>query len=281
MKSGLSKKCKKPLDKSPKMCYNSTIKGKELTFLKIDHRRHYVLVIDTETANTIDNDGVLDMSNVLVYDCGWAVVDTKGNVYLERSFVNTDIFQCYDLMNSAYYAQKIPIYLADLAYGTRIPATTYEIRKQMLADIADFGITEVVAHNARFDVNALNSTLRWQTKSKFRNWLPFGIEVWDTMKMARSVIHKMPTYRKFCEKHGLMTANGRLSTTAENLYKFISNNVEFSESHTGLEDVRIEREIMWHCFRQHKPMEKVLYARSDTLPPTELQKKIMFLIKNP
>ena len=49
---------------------------------KIDYRRHYVLVLDTETANTIvQEDGKMDMSNVLMYDCGWSVVDTKGNVY--------------------------------------------------------------------------------------------------------------------------------------------------------------------------------------------------------
>ena len=250
--------------------------------MKIDHRHHYVLVLDTETANTISDDsGKLDMTNVLVYDCGWAIVDTKGRVYLERSFVNTDIFQLDQLMNSAYYADKIPIYLADLAYGTRTPANTYEIRRQMIADMELYGITEVVAHNARFDVNALNTTLRWQTKSKFRYWFPYGTIVWDTMKMARSVIHKMPTYRKFCEKHNLLTTSGRLSTTAENLYRFISKNVEFSELHTGLEDVRIEREIMWYCYRQHKPMEKVLYSKPTTPPPTQLQKNIMFLIKNP
>ena len=42
--------------------------------LKIDNRHHYVLVLDTETANTlVDDGGKLDMSNVLMYDCGWAV----------------------------------------------------------------------------------------------------------------------------------------------------------------------------------------------------------------
>ena len=55
---------------------------------KIDFRHHYVLVVDTETANTlVDENGNLDMSNVLMYDCGWAVVDTMGGVYVERSYV--------------------------------------------------------------------------------------------------------------------------------------------------------------------------------------------------
>ena len=228
---------------------------------KIDYRRHYVLVLDTETANTItDERGRLDTSSVLMYDCGWSVVDTKGNVYLERSYVNRDIFVYErDLMRSAYYGWKIPFYVSDLRNGKRTMANTYTIRKQMLEDIALYRIKEVVAHNARFDVNALNTIQRYTTTSRYRYWFPQEIEIWDTMKMARDVIHKMPTYRKFCEQNNLLTANGRLSTTAENLYRFIIKDPTFSEAHTGLEDVQIEREIMFYCFRQHKKMRKKLY----------------------
>ena len=230
---------------------------------KIDYRHHYVLVLDTETANTlVDEDGRIDMSSVLMYDCGWSVVDTKGHVYLERSFVNRDIFVYErELMQSAYYAWKIPRYVEDLRNGDRIMANTYEIRKQMLDDMELYHIHEVVAHNARFDLNALNGIQRWTTKSRFRYWFPYGTEIWDTMKMARDVIHKMPTYRRFCEEYGLLTANGRLSTTAENLYRFITKNPDFVESHTGLEDVQIEREIMFYCFRQHKKMRKGLWEK--------------------
>ena len=230
---------------------------------KIDRRRHYVLVLDTETTNTrVDENGKMDMSDVLMYDCGWSVVDTKGNVYEERSYVNSDIFvHERELMQSAYYAKKIPQYVADLRSGKRKMATTYEIRKAMLADLETYRIKEVVAHNASFDYNGLNTIQRWTTKSKYRYWFPYGIEVWDTMKMARDVIHKMPTYRKFCEEHGFLTKNGRLSATAENLYRFIIKDPTFKESHTGLEDVQIEREIMFYCFRQHKKMRKGLWEK--------------------
>ena len=250
---------------------------------QIDFRHHYVLVLDTETANTLtDNDGNLDMTNVLMYDCGWAVVDTHGGVYRERSYVNRDIF-CgeRELMQSAYYAKKIPQYVAEILAGKRIMSNTYEIRKQMLADMAEYHITEVVAHNARFDLNALNTILRYTTKSKYRYWFPYGTEIWDTMKMARDVIHKMPTYQAFCKEHQLLTKNGRLSTTAENLYRFIIKDPTFVESHTGLEDVQIEREIMFYCYRQHKPMRKLLFEPrgEPTPPPTDLQKKIMQIVK--
>ena len=230
---------------------------------KIDYRRHYVLVLDTETANTArTEDGKLDTSSVLMYDCGWSIVDTKGNVYKEQSFVNRDIFVYErELMDSAYYGWKIPRYVEDLRNGKRKMASTYEIRKAMLADMELYHITEVVAHNARFDRDALDTIQRWTTKSKYRYWFPYGTEIWDTMKMARDVIHKMPTYRRFCEEHGFLTANGRLSATAENLYRFIIKDPTFVESHTGLEDVQIEREIMFYCFRQHKKMRKGLYEK--------------------
>lgn len=229
---------------------------------KIDRRRHYVLVLDTETANTIQEDNKLDMSNVLFYDCGWAVADIHGNIYRTRSYVNRDIF-CYEreLMQSAYYAQKIPRYVAEIQCGMREMADLYEIRQAFLADLAEFEICEIVAHNARFDVNSLNTTQRYVTQSKYRYFLPYGIEVWDTMGMARDVICNMPTYKQFCKDNGYMTANNQVRKTAEILYRFISGNKNFYESHTGLEDVLIEVQIMAYCYRQHKPMpHKVLYA---------------------
>jgi hypothetical protein len=72
----------------------------------------------------------------------------------------------------------------------------------------------------------------------------------------------MPTYRKFCEEYGLLTANGRLSTTAENLYRFIIKDPYFEESHTGLEDVMIEAQIVAYCYRQHKAMKKKLFEKN-------------------
>ena len=228
---------------------------------KIDYRKRYILVLDTETANTFTNEtGKLDTSCALAYDIGWAVCDTKGNIYEKRSFVNTDVFcKMPDVMRSAYYANKIPRYIQEMSVGKRKSADTLTIRQAMKTDVEKYRIKFAVAHNARFDVNTLNMTLRYCSKSKYRYWLPFGIEIWDSMMMAQSVIAKMPTYRQFCEEHGYITKTGRLSMTAENLYRFITKNTDFAESHTGLEDVLIEYEIAMYCYKQHKPMKKVLY----------------------
>lgn len=223
---------------------------------KIDRRKHYVIVLDTETTNS--------MEEPLVYDFGWAVVDTHGTVYAQRSYLCRDIFEGErDLMRTAYYAEKIPMYEAQLEAGARKMLSFEYIRRVFLQDVKRFGIKEVCAHNARFDLRAVNTTQRWLSKSKYRYFFPYGMEIWDTMKMAESVILKMPTYRDFCEKHDYFTARGQLRKTAEILYQFISGDEDFSEEHTGLADVLIEKEILAYCYRQHKPMEKRLF------PPRE------------
>lgn len=227
---------------------------------KIDHRHIYGIMLDTETANTIPTKKGLDMSSVLPYDLGFAVIDTHGRVYEKYSFVISDIFYYEaDLMQSAYYAKKLPQYHQDIAEGKRKVVTAYEVRKIIHDKIAEYGCKFVCAHNARFDLTSCNNVTRWTTKSKYRYFFPYGVEIWDTMKMANDVICKMPTYRRFCEENGYLTKNNQVRKTAEILYRFISKNNQFVESHTGLEDVEIEVQILAYCVRQHKKMRKRLF----------------------
>ena len=227
---------------------------------KIDRRISYKIVLDTETC-PIDKDleEVLP-SNMFTYDCGWAIVDKRGNVYKTRSFINADIFlDEKDLMQSAYYANKIPQYWEDIKSGKRILTSFYNIRKALLEDIAEYNVTEIFAHNMRFDYGTLNATQRWETKSKYRYFFPKDVIICDTLKMSRDVIAKMPTFIKFCEDNNFLTKNGKPQLKAETIYRFITKDTDFVESHTGLEDVLIEKEILAYCYRQHKKMRKKLW----------------------
>lgn len=229
----------------------------------IDKRRVYGIMLDTETANTIvEENGKLEMKYVLPYDIGFAVIDTKGRVYERHSYVIRDIFlDEFSLMRSAYYSDKIPQYIEDLASGKRQLKTAYEVRKIILDLIKLYHCKFVAAHNAFFDYRACNNIQRWTTKSKYRYFFPKDIEFWDTLKMANDVLGKMPSYNKFCQKHGFMTKHKtpRPQMTAEVIYRFIKQDLTFIESHTGLEDVEIETEIFKYLMRQHKPMRKKLF----------------------
>ena len=227
---------------------------------KIDRRIAYRIVLDTETCPVDKELNEVVPTNMWTYDCGWAVVDKRGKVYKVRSFVNADIFLGEkDLMQSAYYANKIPQYWEDIKLGKRVLTSFHNIRQTLLADIAEFEVKEIYAHNMRFDYGTLNTTQRWLTKSKYRYFFPKDLVVCDTLKMARDVIAKMPTYKRFCEEYGFITKNGQVSLKAETLYKFITKDLDFIESHTGLEDVMIEKEILAYCYRQHKAMRKKLW----------------------
>jgi hypothetical protein len=111
----------------------------------------------------------------------------------------------------------------------------------------------------RFDYGTLNNTQRYLTKSKYRYFFPKNVEICDTLKMARQILGKMPSYKNFCVENGFMTKNNRLRFTAEIIYRFLTDDLDFVESHTGLEDVMIEKEILAYCYRQHKAMNRKLW----------------------
>ena len=226
----------------------------------MDKRIAYRIVIDTETCPVDKSIDKVDPYNMFVYDIGWAVVDKRGNVYETYSFVNADIYLGEkSLMRSAYYADKLPQYEKDIAEGTRKLATMAIIRKILLESIKRYNVKQIYAHNMRFDYGTLNNTQRWTSKSKYRYFFPFGVEICDTLRMSRDVLGNMPTYKKFCAENGYLDRRGKPRFTAEIIYRFITGENDFIESHTGLEDVMIEKDILAYCFRQHKKMNRFCF----------------------
>ena len=132
----------------------------------------------------------------------------------------------------------------------------YEIRKHIHDLCEKYNIKAIIAHNMRFDYRSTTTTQRYISYSKYRFFFPYDVELWDTLKMAQDTICKQKTYIRFCEENGYTKKNGSPRATAEILYRYISGNNDFIESHTGLEDVLIEKEIFAKCMAQHKKMRK-------------------------
>ena len=218
---------------------------------KIDKRRNYILMIDTETTNGLDQP--------LVYDMGLAVVDKQGNIYETASLINSDIFYDKDLMATVYYWWKLPLYYERLASGEAVLTNTYGMRKKVHDLCEKYNIKVASAHNMRFDNRAVNTTQRYITKSKYRYFFPYGIELWDTLRMAQSTICKQKTYIEFCKRNGFVSKVGRPQATAEVLYRYMINDITFEEEHTGLSDILIETAILARCFKQHKKMNKLAF----------------------
>ena len=203
----------------------------------------YVIVLDTETANSIDEP--------ICYDIGWAVVDTEtAEIIKTESYAVAEIFLDKELMDSAYFAEKIPSYWEEIEFGSRKLARLSTIRRSLHADCKAYDIKEIYAHNARFDYRSCNLTQRYLSSSRIRYFFPYGIKICDTLKMARQAFNKDEAYCAFCEENGYKTKRGQNRLTAEILYRFMMNDTTFEEAHKGLDDVRIEKDILCECLRR-------------------------------
>ena len=213
----------------------------------MSRRKEMFLVIDTETCNTVEQP--------LPYDIGFAICDRMGNIAEERSYVVAETFlDMKDTMKSAYFAEKIPQYWEDIKNGTRKIKSIYKIRREVKDLMNKYNVKKVGAYNMGFDKRALNNVMRYTTKSFCRWFFPFGTEFFCIWHLATQTLLQQKTFFKMAEKNDWFSEKGNLLTNAEVTYNYIKKMSDFKEEHKGLEDVRIEIEIMAHCFRQHKKM---------------------------
>lgn len=197
------------------------------------------IILDTETTNDIDCP--------LVYDFGFSVIDENGKAYASYSFVNADIFCDDEMMANAYFAEKIPQYWEDIKSGNRVLKSFRSIERIFRRVCREWQVDTFVAHNARFDYLALQTTKRYITTSKERFFFPYGSKFVDTLKLSREVFGKNETYRNFCVTNNYVTNYGQNRYTAEVIYRFLTNCNDFVEEHTGLADCMIEKEIFRYC----------------------------------
>lgn len=197
------------------------------------------IILDTETANDIDCP--------LVYDVGFSVIDENGKAFASYSYVNADVFCDDELMSTAFFADKIPQYWNDITDGYRVLKSFRSIERIFRRVCKDWNVQGIVAHNARFDYNALNNTKRYITSSKYRYFFPYGIKIIDTLKMSKITLSNNEDYREFCIRNNYVTKCNENRYTAEIIYRFITGDNNFEEEHTGLADCMIEKEILRYC----------------------------------
>lgn len=203
-----------------------------------------ILILDTETANTVEQP--------LPYDYGWMIVNNEtGEILKERSFVCAEIFLDRELMENAYFAEKISNYWEDIKNGSRIMKRLKNIRKILWHDMKEFNVDTVGAYNMAFDQKASSNNIRYITSSKIKWFFPFGTKFFCIWHMACTSFLNTEDYINFAKEHNFISNFGRVQTSAECAYRYLINNPDFIESHTGLEDVKIEVEIYLNCLKNN------------------------------
>ena len=264
----------------------------------LDKRRKYYFVLDCETAtmpHAHDYDGevrkAIAIAKPLIYDLGWKLIDSKGNVYRRKSYLITEIFSVPSIFNTAYYASKRPFYLDKLRKGEITLTSWQTATEEMVKDMA--GAVAVGAYNSMFDYKkAIAFTEDYIThlySENYREWEArqnnridyiathptekstkdfdhdhftfrgVSYDLFDIWGLSCENLLNNDDYRKFCVDNQLITNSGKyFSTTAESTYKFLTHNEKFIESHTAIEDTDIECEILAHIFRKVKPKDMTM-----------------------
>lgn len=213
-----------------------------------------IMVLDVETTNSLDDP--------LMYDIGFVITNKKGEIFEKGSYIVAEIFFDRGLMESAYFAEKIPQYWKDIKAKKRIIKKLVSIRFIIIDMVKKYGIKKIAAYNARFDYKAGNTTQRFLTNSQYRFFFPYGVEFMDILKLARNELRNNEEYASFCKKNGYMTNHKtpKPRLTAEIVYKFLFD-TDFEESHTGMEDAIIETQIMAYFLGQKSDVNWKLWEK--------------------
>lgn len=189
-----------------------------------------ILVFDTETTG---------LEKPYCYNVGYVVVNAdNGERLVRRSFVVEQIWHNLALFNTAYYADKRPIYVADMrAKKTTMDKWGY-IMGQMRRDIKTYEISDAYAYNSSFDDKVFSFNCEW-----FHTLNPLDeIAVHDIWATAQHFLVD-DNYKQFCEEHELFTETGNYKTSAESMFQYWFKE-DFTEEHTALADSEIEATLL-------------------------------------
>lgn len=189
------------------------------------------VVFDTETTS---------LNKPFCYNIGYTIINENGENLLSKDFVVEQTWHNLPLFSTAYYAEKRPIYVASMKARKTIMKKFGYICQEMVRDFKKYEIVCAYAYNSSFDEKVFDFNCDW-----FKCMNPFdNIPVYD----IRGNVHNFligKEFFDFCEAYDEFTDSGNYSTTAETLYRYLTDDTEWSEDHTALSDSLIEAEILF------------------------------------
>lgn len=211
----------------------------------------------------------------LIYDLGWTIIDENGEVVKKVNFLIAEIFSVPSIFDTAYFKEKRTIYLEKLQKGeimlTPWSMASIELEKDLKA------VACVGASNSMFDfkkaipftelyisklyapdfhewLNEQHRICDWIAEGgKMRNEKAHDFEknifryrggeydLFDVWGLACKHLINCDEYKMMCLQNQWKTKSGKyFITNAEKVFAFLSQDLEFSESHTAIDDCIIE-----------------------------------------
>ena len=246
------------------------------------------MVFDCETAtlpfaNDIANGDSekkkrIAIARPLIYDLGWTITNRKGEIIDKKQYLIAETFAVPAVFNTAYYAEKRPLYLSMLDNEETCIKPWNEVMEIFVSDLQQ--VDAVGAYNSMFDfkkaipftelyISKLYSPdyYQWENVQKaicykianepyqknpdkefdtdnfsFRN---ASYPLFDLWGLSTAHLLNTVTYKKRCLENNMLTASGAyFKTSAESSYRYLQDRYDFDEAHTALDDAIIETYIL-------------------------------------
>ena len=198
------------------------------------------------------------MSGLMPYNVGYIIADRYEKIYKERSFALPENIYI-NIVRSASLNQAVEMTagnVTDILQDFKNPffkrkyrcVGNEELKKRLIRDIKKYNIKKVYAYNVAFDKASL--------KNLFGNdFEKLEVEFIDIIPIILRTKLLTKKYCQFCIDNDYVTEKGNIMTKAEVVYKYLFNDLNFVEEHTGLADVKIEYQILLKAFQTHKKID--------------------------
>ena len=180
-----------------------------------------------------------------IYHLAGIIHNRKGEI---KATFNYLIMEHYDKIEKDSYAKKnFKRYTEMLSNGVVTCIDTEQHAIEMVDALCNaYAVNYMMAYNAGFDF-CKTACYRLIENREF-------IDIW---LMAVQTITHIKKYATFCRQNWLYSNSGKsVSTSAETMYSYITNNPHYEEEHTALEDSKIEMAIFLACLKTHKKFVK-------------------------
>lgn len=199
----------------------------------------------------LDTEG---MSTAKPYNIGFLVGDNHGNIYQQENLavlpaIWDNLANC--LQSKEMTHKNIQEILQDVEQKKYKYVSCEQALKILLESIEKYQIKEVWAYNAAFDKAALKRLFK-ENFEYLENLVAF-YDIMPAILYSRLLKKK---YVKFCTTNNFISSKGNIQMTAEVVYRYLTQDLEFVEEHTGLADCQIEYKILLEAIHSKKKIEK-------------------------
>ena len=208
---------------------------------------HTFAVIDTETAPCSTCEGVNPRMQ-RPYDIGMVIahIDLDGSVTVLDEFdaLVSETWRNAERMHQAFYANNLPFYELALETGRIEELPLRKVRDRINNRLYFYGARSIWAYNVSFDKTVLYESVLEDSNSYQPAFITGRHEWLDIMSAASRTALATPEYLAWARAQGRVCKDGRPRATAQDAYRYLTEDSYYVERHTALSDARDELKVL-------------------------------------